>query len=118
MADELTGIALNIEVATKVMGQTRSGDCPLSNECPGQYSPLLKHAQHPCLPDYSTDIRAAWQVVEAINEGHDVNVWQDHADGKLWRATFSMDMAVVATAMAPTAAEAICRAALKAVAND
>lgn len=60
--NEPAGRRLDVWVATLVMGQTRSGECPLgAPDCPGKYTPQA--SRWPCLPPYSTDIAAAWEVV-------------------------------------------------------
>ncbi len=62
-------------VATKVMGQTRVSDCALGDErCPGHYSPMVRG---PCLPLYSTDIAAAWHVLERLAETYSITLELD-----------------------------------------
>ena len=64
------------------------------------------------LAHYSTDIAAAWQVVEKCAQYGVWTVWETH-DG--WNAGQMMDHHCVSEAMADTAPHAICLAALKAV---
>jgi hypothetical protein len=63
------------------------------------------------VPHYSTDLSAAWQLVERIREpGHAFHL--SRFDPCIWLATFRDDGYA---AQAETAPLAICRAALKAV---
>lgn len=65
-----------------------------------------------CLPYYSSDIAAAWQVVEKMAEKGDLIFLQTHrGDDEQYAATFVEPF----TAYAPTVPLAVCRAALKAV---
>jgi hypothetical protein len=69
-----------------------------------------------CLPSYSTDIAAAWQVVEHFSKGKDMPVFVgmvgDSAEAKIYDTEGNPLMEPV---HADTPALAICRAALKAV---
>lgn len=61
------GPTLNALIAVRVMGQRRADDCGLGDAtCPGRYEPMI--GRWPCLPPYSTDIEAAWFVVERLRE--------------------------------------------------
>jgi hypothetical protein len=105
------GREMDAIIAEKVMGQERIADCPLGDpDCPGKFTPQVGAV--PCLPRYSSEIAAAWLVVERFAEyelahsphpegGHIFRIY--HPDGSyLWeRGT--------------TAPEAICKAALKAL---
>lgn len=67
------------------------------------------------IPDYTTDISAAWEVVEKMQE-HSVyvtDVAYFPADKKQWTFQFGINRAY-----ASTMPEAICKAALKAVGVD
>lgn len=68
------------------------------------------------LKHYSTDISAAWEVVEKLSRngcyGFDLG-WTSSTNGKPWHATFAGGRD--AHAWAETAPHAICLAALKAV---
>ncbi len=61
------------------------------------------------LPGYSTDIRAAWQVVEHINRHREAVDWT------VWTKAFGYDLGRLEMMRAPEVAEYICRAALAAV---
>jgi hypothetical protein len=75
---------------------------------------------------YSTDIAAAWQVVERFDRRLvDIDIRSDtQDDGELWGAGFieyfeeGEGFKAIGSAAADTAPLAICRAALKAVIND
>lgn len=71
------------------------------------------------LPDYSTDIAAAWKVVENILRESEVYVCSGVVvNGESgWRATVESELGLW-EADAPTAPEAICKAALMAVMDD
>jgi len=71
-----------------------------------------KYAARQVVPHYSSDIAAAFQVVEKMAEKGDLIFLQTHrGDAERYAATFVEPF----TAYAPTAPLAICRAALKAV---
>ena len=65
----------------------------------------------PCPIDYSTDIAAAWQVVEKIGNASLVN----HASGGAWHVEFELKGGSLPYDTGDTAPHAICLAALKAV---
>ena len=99
--------AIDAEVHTKVMG----GECFEYNDflcdgAPGPY-PL-------CVPDYSSNMQAAWLVVEKLYalKGMPVQVSTHGAGGAAWVCEVG---GLYAVANAPTAPLAICRAALRAV---
>jgi hypothetical protein len=69
--DEIDNLSVGAEIdrliAEKVMGQERTASCPLGDPtCDGKYEPQVGH--WPCLPPYSTDIAAAWEVVEHLRD--------------------------------------------------
>lgn len=68
------------------------------------------------LAHYSTDISAAWQVVEHVNKMGDWSVWQ-LGNGN-WRACILFDQCIMGDGTGETAPLAICRAALSTVAVD
>jgi hypothetical protein len=80
------------------------------------------------LPAYSTDLAAAWLVVEKIRDTTDgdetwVSLFDDGANG--WRCVILYNLCAgkdapveIADELAPTAPLAICRAALKSVADE
>lgn len=91
----------------------------------GGNDPFFRNTQgyvHPVYPPYSTDIAATWTVVEVMRErgyafevgcnpdrkktGYESTFWEPYEEGKMVRMW---------EAEAPTAPEAICRAALKAL---
>lgn len=105
-------------VAEKVMKQVRSGDCPIGDfNCPGIWTSRDECWWAPCLPCYSKDIAAAWEVVKRLratgcavhigthNNGHE---WTVRASRGCLRASWE--------GHGDTAPLAICRAALRAVA--
>lgn len=101
------GRELDALTAEKVMG-LRVVRCPDHGDC------IYWHAYGPDrpdgqLPEYSTDIAEAWQVVEKLRD-LDPEIWWDVH----WECVFNTnDSRVWGTA--DTAPEAICRAALAAV---
>lgn len=65
---------------------------------------------------YSTDLEAAWEVIEALSMPDGVSFGVLRMFDGEWEAyTYSEDGGLDVEAEAPTAPEAICRAALKAV---
>lgn len=78
---------------------------------------------HPVWPHYSTDIAAAWRVVEEMDvrwEGAFVEVMR-HRDGytcRIFDPGYRQFQDIEASAKAETAPLAICRAALKAVTRE
>ncbi len=55
-------------IAEKVMGQKKVKECPLGDPtCPGKYEPMV--GRWPCLPPYSTNIAAAWEMLEHMRQG-------------------------------------------------
>ena len=109
------GPGMDALVALQVMGQTRVGDCGLGDEsCGGKYEPPCDRWY--CLPPYSIDIAAAWQVVEHLRTKLDIDsevvivVYQGS-----YNCQFERDVAARVIAVnADTAPLAICKAALKA----
>ena len=58
---------LNALIAERVMRQRHTDECGLGDAtCPGKYEPMI--GRWPCLPPYSTDIAAAWLVVEELRK--------------------------------------------------
>ena len=70
-----------------------------------------KHGMCPDVPHYSTDIAAAWLVVEKMLETSRIDITHE---GMLWVCEV-IDTEKLAIASANTAPMAICKAALKAV---
>ncbi len=99
--DFVAGPELDIEVATKVMGQKP----PFGAEIHGNdiYFNLA--------PPYSTDISAAWQVVEHLRQRLD---WSVTIEAKR-KGGYSVRTDAILAFEADTAPLAICRAALAAV---
>jgi len=104
------GRELDALVAEKVMGWKKLNDTGLSWRSPDEGFSNL--------PYFSTDISAAWQVVEKMRETRWIEV-HSTIDGE-WAAfytpigTTDMNQAIHEYAKASTAPLAICRAALKA----
>lgn len=71
---------------------------------------------HPVLPHYSTDIGAAWLVVEKMRANgyaFDAGSWENMDDGNNWVAEFEHCSALVSVrGLGATMMEAICKAAL------
>jgi hypothetical protein len=115
MEDVPAGPALDRLVAERVMGQEHAGECGLGDaDCPGQFRPVV--GRWGCLPPYSTDIAAAWEVVErVVAEGGYVRLDYDRDYGGEHRRgwTFALNGSANWQEFLPTAAEAICRSALK-----
>jgi len=110
VAKHVMGIAVNDGIPCKHPGCTQHVSRPCEG-C-GRYHPIL-------IPDYPSDIAAAWDVVEMMRNKviykYPVcpNIIYHHTDG-LWHCEyFSGDW--MRNATAPTAPLAICRAALLAV---
>lgn len=82
--------------------------------------PLMGHSYRSSdgLPLFSTDLEAAWKIVEHLRErGHRVNVTNERDDVP-WVAVFQHEkryLTEFGTATADTAARAICLAALRAI---
>lgn len=115
MSDDLTGRALDAAVAERVMGWT--GVDKALDDWTG-----IRDGNTWCVvPPYSTDLAAAWEVVERLRLS--VIPLEDGRwlAGQFGRLTYiSEDLGVVdgrfeEGAAAASASEAICRAALKAV---
>lgn len=96
---------LDALVAEKVMGLE-----PWPGKAGCFKAPIVLHYQtpKPCLPpEYSTDIAAAWQVVEKMQETCEVSIEQK---GTGWKVYFDAEWRG-----AETVPHAICLAALEAV---
>jgi hypothetical protein len=108
MSDLDAGRELDVLVAEKVMGWTnlRTTKAGMRRGTPAEY-PHIGHE----VPPYSTDMSAAWEVVEKMREREGYAGVESNHD--LWEA--SMGPWYVATA--ETAPLAICRAALAAIAS-
>lgn len=113
--DNLSGRELDAAVAEHVMGwhYVRCGPrCwgipPEDNQMTNRYTDV----PYADVPYYSTDISAAWQVVERMRTTDHVFHLSSVDSFCDWLVTFSDE---VRSVEAPTAPLAICRAALKAV---
>jgi hypothetical protein len=110
--NKLEARELDILIAEKVMGQTRAKNCPLGDDnCPGQWRPQV--GRWPCLPPYSTNIEAAWEVAEKSN------LFRFYALNEIlgiWQISFHLSIgekcAHSILAAEETAPLAICRGAL------
>jgi hypothetical protein len=76
----------------------------------GSRNSRTAHGDDDWLPYYSTDISAAWLVVEKITDGETPNDCELHTTVRGWRCDLYLG-----SANAETAPEAICKAALLAV---
>lgn len=118
-----TDIDIDALVAERVMGWTRSTR-------PGDYPWKLPNGKQSIItPDYSTDIAAAWQVVEKLAErGIALNIgpyWGHPPKHEGWHVELDIALDTLPDldtipigdryTVAPTAPLAICRAALKAL---
>lgn len=94
---------LDAEVAEKVMGW---------NKCDKFTNPLLRKVQLVIIgyPHYSTDIAAAWLVVEKI-PGWFALIKEEEG----WKCEYEIETGEIDYVLWPTAPEAICRAALAAL---
>lgn len=105
---EPAGPRLDAWVAEHVMGWTPTG---LAKDFNGVPFPEP-------IPNYSTDIAAAWEVVELVG-GFEIEQWGDVWEKKgtiIWAASFNLpDGKNIVHATAATAPLAICRAALLAM---
>lgn len=112
------GRELDSLVAEKVMGWRKDSD--------GDWERPSKDAIDGWYPDhlfpYSTDIAAAWEVVEKLTAqfGDDFTIWSIWSRENKIRARFNRgeSRTYAAQADAPTAPHAICLAALKAVGHE
>ena len=124
---KLKGRDLDVAVAERIMGWRWLNLPDIRRPCfkpPGEIAQFLpkfverntvtcSDSPPDRLPHYSTDIAAAWQVVEAMRPEH--GFWIDGDDG--YAVEFQHGMPRMADyrhgrASAPTAPEAICKAAL------
>jgi len=106
------GRELDARVAEKVMGWTYGHPCPEGMDCLHWVDEKGEVRDHKP-PQYSTDISAAWEVLEKF-------FWVQVTANPphIWKATVITSPAkgsVAATAKGFTAPEAICKAALLAV---
>jgi hypothetical protein len=123
---------LDGEVHEKVMGHARTclhlsvtrpdpdSSLMVCDSCKRQFGSTGLAMEQFRVPFYSTDIAAAWLVVESVRRRFSHFSLQDFADG--WECQFHDAPPGVTTCAnvvdADTAPEAICRAALKACARD
>jgi hypothetical protein len=108
---EVAGRKLDALVAELVMGWT---DAVISNY-PFQFH-YLPNSDPPYkrTPNFSTDIAAAWQVVEKMGASFD-KLTLVGSDAQTWRCSVLRDGIFPRVADAPSAPLAICRAALACV---
>lgn len=116
------GPELDALVAEKVMGWKweRNATGTVSHLMPPHYVPKLGDELFPH-PKFSTDIAAAWEVVEKLSQHFHLKLNSPFVTGQPWFAGFT-ESGVTGwngvpdfTAKGDTAPLAICRAALKAV---
>lgn len=119
----LEGRELDVAVEEHVMGIAVQGvpfiprdvepTAVFGDEAAREYNKVYPTVAVKRVPHHSTDIAAAWQVVEKLRgRGHWVDIRDDKPSG--WRVSFGEEM----TAHGNTAPEAICKAALLAVQPD
>lgn len=121
------GPELDALVAEKVMGRKREHEFDNDSDDPTCYycNAYLSSRGRPCAgdPPYSTDIAAAWEVVEHMIERDmrvNVSTCYQPDDGTPWICTLERHESQIGdpnkwTEYAETAPEAICKAALAAV---
>lgn len=103
--------ALDIRIAEEVMGWTELDNDSVSGRAPANQTPWPGQLQP--LPEYSTDIKAAWQVVERVTRIPRTLEEAERAAGT--RFMFWWEKANLWAYSEAEAAEAICQAALVAV---
>ena len=102
-------------VADKVMGFDMVEDT--LPQLPKYYLPEYERTIQRDVPLYSSDISAAWEVVDKMNERDEHSLALEfYPNEKEWGADFD-EFAVSSQAVSKTAPEAICKAALLAVLN-
>jgi hypothetical protein len=114
MSDEKKpGREIDVLIAEKVMGITEAKWC---EQCWVEiFDCQCRQGKHGPLP-YSTDIAAAWEVLEKVRPSHG-EVWIGRSDTETtmrWKCSIQHDTSTY-EAIADTAPLAICLAALKAV---
>lgn len=106
------GVELDYAIAEHIMGWTKStvGPCEYLNPPPDEaFRPV---------PRYSTKIAAAWEVVDKMNSlgfTLDLSEQQFGKQPRFWFAEYSDNKFTLGQVQAPTAPEAIGRAALVAL---
>jgi len=109
------GRELDALVAEKVMGWTYGHPCPEGMDCLHWADEKGKVRDYKP-PQYSTDIAAAWEVVEKMSEQ-----WPQYQLAKIedgWSVMWGFDGYGWPEATGKTAPEAICKAALLAVTEE
>lgn len=109
------GRELDAIVASRVMGWA-SADVDTAMLCASGSIAACSEMTTGHVPDYSTDIAAAWLVVERIHEhGHAITVerWLGNPELGKWSAAFTLENGHdTGQCVAESAPLAICRAAL------
>lgn len=122
------GPELDVLVAEQVMGWTYRSDNPVNMECPEVAEPGWWHSpewqdgdwecasclfkyQSDVMPRYSSDIAAAWKVLEKLVEMKKGACVHGYSADE-WACSYSKRVGVVQFIQADTAQLAICRAAL------
>lgn len=103
------GRELDALVAEKVMGLDCSWRCVTLDGTGRDRGPARR------IKPYSTNIDAAWEVVEKLKENHTVNI-HGYSDG--WEVGLIGPGSAAVDGQAETAPHAICLAALKAVGHN
>lgn len=102
------GREMDALIATQVFGHEVKRDTVLTTFVPFRVDTVEWSEGFTTLAHYSTDIEAAWEVIEELTRDHyDFDVWSE--TDSIWCEIFK---GVSATANAKTAPLAICRAAL------
>jgi hypothetical protein len=108
------GSNLDAAIACRVFGMVPYHDSPDQLTCPCRSQPSCIHPVDP--EPYSTDIAAAWGVVEHFHHAGACRVIVDART--LWHCTIYKADVLYANAMASTAPLAICLAALNALGTE
>lgn len=107
------GRELDALIAEKIMGWTEVTN---KRHADGSWSGVRHDWQSPVVddvPHYSTKIKSAWKVVEKMRSNYELDL-SDHI--LFWTARFTkMKDTIPLVTEAPTAAHAICLAALKVI---
>ena len=104
---------LDAWVAEAVMGLVQC-QADFHGDAPNCYAPKDSSKCGSFLEDYSTDISAAWEVVEKVNQDNAMTLRWYNPDGRTSIYSVAFGFGKKAGAEADTAPLAICRASIKA----
>lgn len=115
------GRKMDVLIAETIMGFQAVYDGPWTDTSGDVFvhKRMFLGGQEEHVPEYSTRIWHAWDIVEWLRElgySFDAGSWENVDDGNNWQVAFEKaDALFPESAEAPTMPLAICRAALKAV---